>query len=246
MTATMLATFTALLFAHVLADFVVQTGWMAQNKRRPGVFVLHIGLVFVIAAVALGRWDAPALAWLAGLALVHGVIDAAKLLSRANGLTGFVVDQAAHLASLAGLAILMPSLWAEGFWANILPASHVLLDAIALIAGLVIATRAGGFAVGALLAPYNAVDLPKGLENGGMLIGLLERAMIFLLVLAGEPAGIGFLIAAKSVLRLEATFADGAKHHRAAEYIIIGTLASFGWAMAASFATLALRAALTP
>lgn len=246
MTATMLATFTALLFAHVLADFVVQTGWMAQNKRRPGVFVLHIGLVFVIAAVALGRWDAPALAWIAGLALVHGVIDAAKLMSRANGLTGFVLDQAAHLASLAGLAILMPTLWAEGFWANILPASHMLLDAFALIAGLVIATRAGGFAVGALLAPYNAVDLPKGLENGGMLIGLLERAMIFLLVLAGEPAGIGFLIAAKSVLRLEATFADGAKHHRAAEYIIIGTLASFGWAMAASFATLALRAALTP
>jgi hypothetical protein len=230
----------------VLADFVVQTGWIIRQKRRPAVFALHVALVFVAAAVALGRWDPTALVWIAGLAILHGVIDAAKLLSRANGLTGFALDQAAHLASLAGLAILMPTLWADGYWANLLPNPHLLLDAFALFAGLVIATRAGGFAVGALLAPYHGVDLPKGLENGGFLIGLLERAMIFLLVLAGEPAGIGFLIAAKSVLRLEATFADGAKHHRAAEYIIIGTLASFGWAMAASFATVALRAALTP
>lgn len=242
----MIETFTALLFAHVLADFVAQTGWMVQHKRRPAVFAMHVGLVFLFTAIALGRWDATALAWIAGLALVHGAIDAGKLLSRANGLTGFALDQAAHLVSLAGLAILMPALWAGGFWAQLLPNPHWLLDAFALIAGLVLATRAGGFAVGALLVPYREVELPQGLKNGGMLIGLLERAMIFLLVLAGEPAGIGFLIAAKSVLRLEATFADGAKHHRAAEYIIIGTLASFGWAMAASFATLALRTALTP
>jgi hypothetical protein len=246
MTAAMLATFTALLFAHVLADFVVQTGWIIRQKRRPAVFALHVALVFLFAALALGRWDATALAWIAGLALLHGVIDAAKLLSKASGPAGFVFDQAAHLASLAALAILVPTLWAEGYWAHLLPNPHWLLDTFALISGLLIATRVGGFAVGALLARYDGEELPKGLESGGMLIGLLERAMIFLLVLAGEPAGIGFLIAAKSVLRLEATFADGAKHHRAAEYIIIGTLASFGWAMAASFATVALRAALTP
>jgi Protein of unknown function (DUF3307) len=242
----MLDTFTALLLAHVLADFVAQTGWIARHKRHPGAFSLHIGLVFVLAALALGCWDPTGLAWLAGLALVHAAIDAVKLLSRATGLTGFVVDQGAHLASLAALSALMPTLWANGLWAGLLPGQGWLLDGFALTAGLILATRAGGFAVGALLLPYREVDLPRGLDNGGLLIGLLERAMIFLLVLAGEPAGIGFLIAAKSVLRLEATFADGAKHHRAAEYIIIGTLASFAWAMAVSFATASLRAGLTP
>ena len=31
----MITTFTALLFAHVLADFVLQTNWMVAHKRRP-------------------------------------------------------------------------------------------------------------------------------------------------------------------------------------------------------------------
>ncbi|GKY87587.1 DUF3307 domain-containing protein [Sinisalibacter aestuarii] len=242
----MIATFTALLLAHVLADFVLQTNWIAANKHRPGVFALHILIVFAAAALALGQRQPEALGWLAALAVVHGLIDLAKRFAAATGFAGFVTDQVAHLASLAGLAALMPGLWASGLWATLLPGQTWLLHAFALVAGFVIATRAGGFAVGALLGRFDGVELPQGLEKGGELIGLLERAMIFLLVLAGEPAGIGFLIAAKSVLRLEATFADGAKHHRAAEYIIIGTLASFAWAMAASFATVTLRATLTP
>lgn len=242
----MIATFTALLLAHVLADFVLQTNRIASNKHRPTVFALHILIVFATAALALGQWNPQALGWLAGLAVVHGLIDLAKRLANATGFPGFVTDQLAHLASLAGFAALVPGLWASGLWAGLTPGQSWPLHAAALGAGFVIATRAGGFAVGALLAPYRDVELPQGLANGGYIIGLLERAMIFLLVLAGEPAGIGFLIAAKSVLRLEATFADGAKHHRAAEYIIIGTLASFAWAMAASFATVSLRGALTP
>lgn len=242
----MIATFTALLLAHVLADFVLQTRSMVDNKHRPAVFALHLLIVFATAAVALGQWHPVALGWLAGLAVVHGLIDLAKRRTAATGSTGFLVDQAAHLGSLAALAALMPGLWSTGFWAGLLPGQSWPLHAFALAAGFILATRAGGFAVGALLGQFDGVELPQGLEKGGALIGLLERAMIFLLVLAGEPAGIGFLIAAKSVLRLEATFADGAKHHRAAEYIIIGTLASFAWAMAASFATVTLRGALTP
>ena len=58
-------------------------------------------------------------------------------------------------------------------------------------------------------------------------------AIIFLLVLAGYPAGVGFLIAAKSILRFD-------KDPKASEYVIIGTRASFGWALLVSFATLSL------
>ena len=42
---------------------------------------------------------------------------------------------------------------------------------------------------------------PESLPKGGRLIGRLERAMILMLVIAGQPDGIGFLIAAKSMLR---------------------------------------------
>ena len=72
------------------------------------------------------------------------------------------------------------------------------------------------------------------LPQGGRLIGRLERAMILMLVLAGQPDGIGFLIAAKSLLRFNELARD--QDRRASEYVIIGTLASFAWGLGAAFA----------
>lgn len=230
----MIETFAALLFAHVLADFVFQTNWIAENKLRAHVLLLHGLIVLATAAAATGRIDA----WHIGvLALVHVAIDWAKGRFAPDGLKGFVADQSAHLATLGVISFLVPSLFAGGFWAGLtfLPAL------MTLAAGLILVTRAGGFAVGLLMQPW-AEDVPKGLTNGGKLIGLLERGLIFLLILVGQPVGIGFLIAAKSVLRYETTSDD----QRAGEYVIIGTLASFGWALLFSYATVGLMSALPP
>lgn len=59
------------------------------------------------------------------------------------------------------------------------------------------------------------------------MIGLLERGLIFALILLGQPGGVGLLIAAKSILRFGAVKDDRAL----SEYVIIGTLASFAWAL---------------
>jgi hypothetical protein len=83
---------------------------------------------------------------------------------------------------------------------------------------------------------------PRGLPDGGRAIGQLERGLIFLLVFTGMPEGIGFLIAAKSVLR----FGSVSDDRKVSEYVIIGTLASFGWAILASFATVWALHYLTP
>ena len=106
-------------------------------------------------------------------------------------------------------------------------------------------TRAGGFAVGILMTPYGPEFSKDSLPGGGKMIGLLERGLIYVLVLAGLPIGIGFLVAAKSVLRFE-TGKDGdtAQNRKRSEYIIIGTLASFGWAILVSLAILFLLAQL--
>jgi hypothetical protein len=50
-----------------------------------------------------------------------------------------------------------------------------------------------------------------------------------LLVLIDQPTGIGFLIAAKSILRFGEI--KEASQRKTAEYIIIGTFLSFGWAL---------------
>lgn len=231
----MIETFAVLLFAHVLADFVFQTNWIAENKLRPHVLLLHGLIVLATAAAATGRIDA----WQIGaLALVHIAIDWAKGTFAPDGLTGFIADQTAHLLTLGTLSFLAPTLFADGYWAGL----TVLPALMTIVAGAVLATRAGGFAIGLLMQPWSDVELPKGLMNGGKLIGLLERGLIFLLVLVGQPVGIGFLIAAKSVLRFETTSND----QRAGEYVIIGTLASFGWALLFSYATVLLMSALPP
>ena len=115
------------------------------------------------------------------------------------------------------------------------------LPVMAVMGGLVLATRAGGFAIGFLMAPF-AADSPDGLKEGGRVIGLLERGLIFAMILLGQPEGVGMLIAAKSILRFGAVKDDRA----ASEYVIIGTLASFGWAMIVAQGTIALTSLLPP
>tara|TARA_B110000902_G_scaffold149552_1_gene172196 strand:- start:297 stop:695 length:399 start_codon:yes stop_codon:yes gene_type:complete len=72
----------------------------------------------------------------------------------------------------------------------------------------------------------NAED---SLENAGKYIGIFERLFVFTFVILGQWSAIGFLIAAKSVFR----FGDlsRAKDRKLAEYILIGTLVSFGLAI---------------
>jgi hypothetical protein len=78
----------------------------------------------------------------------------------------------------------------------------------------------------------NGLEL-NGLKNGGRLIGQLERALIFLLIAIGHPGGIGFLVAAKSILRFEE-----AKKQPLADYVLIGTLLSFSLAIAVATLTM--------
>ncbi|WP_291335703.1 DUF3307 domain-containing protein, partial [Albidovulum sp.] len=111
----MTETFAALLLAHVLADFVLQTRGIALNKRRLPVLLLHGAVVLAAAQAALGRVDA----WeLLALALLHTVVDGVKARMATPGLAAFLADQGAHLAALAALAALRPHLWAGGAWAG--------------------------------------------------------------------------------------------------------------------------------
>lgn len=232
----MIATFTALLFAHAAADFVFQTRWIVTNKLKFHVLLMHGAIVLATLLATFGTLTA----WpLYALAAAHLLIDAIKLHAiRATGLWPFLIDQAAHLGTLIAVMVMAPTLWQDSIFSDLgwLPAL------LAAVTGLIYTTRAGGFAIGFLMAPWADQDLPAGLPNGGWLIGALERGLIYLLVIVGQPAGIGFLIAAKSVLRFDTT----SKDQRAGEYVIIGTLASFGWALTTSYATVALMKHLPP
>lgn len=224
----MTATFAALLFAHVLADFVLQTARMAGAKRHPGWLALHGATVVLTAGLATGS----ASPWILALGAAHLACDLAKSFAP-RGVGAFLTDQAAHLALIWALALWQPGLMG---WNSPLAA-----PLMALASGAILATRGGGFMVALLMEPW-AAEAPEGLRRGGWLIGQLERGLILGLILTGQAAGIGFLIAAKSVLR----FSDTKDDRKISEYVIIGTLASVAWAIGVAGVTQIQLNALPP
>ena len=249
----MTETFIALLFAHALADFVLQTNWMAANKRNPVALTVHVAVVLLTAIAAVGMLHPALLA----LAAAHLCLDAGKAWLPWRGIGPFLLDQILHVVTLIAVAVWVPELWAQGIWAAVpapveagwasslwpgeSEAPPVLPAILLFLTGLILTVRAGGFAIGLYMEPWSGHS-PKGLPDGGRAIGQLERGLIFLLVMTGMPEAIGFLIAAKSVLR----FGSVSDDRKVSEYVIIGTLASFGWAIAMSFATVWALQYLTP
>lgn len=177
----------------------------------------------------------------------------------------FFLDQTAHGIALLVIACLFPNAADGGWWPFFLPSSLQPCYPVALcfISGVILTVTVGGIAIGKLIAPIGAelkdrtkestivLDdqtprtedenggadnyLVDGLRNGGKYIGWLERSLTLLLFLIGQPTGIGFLIAAKSILRFGDIKEEG--HRKVAEYIIIGTFLSFGWALLVSVMT---------
>lgn len=250
---TFLSAFVLLLLAHALGDFVFQTDRMARRKDHDDVLAWHCVIhAFLATAVTLPSDVGWATSVFTLVFLGHFAIDFGKeeykryatrhnssmlLMKERDGRVGaFLGDQAAHGAHLALVAVFLTrrgvaanETFASGWtmWMS-LPEGAFVRGAL-LVAGLILALRAGGFATGLLLRPYASQlpDASDGLTRGGAVIGYLERVLIFVLVATGQVSAVGFLIAAKSVLRFQE-----AKDRARAEYVIIGTLMSFAWAIA--------------
>ena len=133
----MYPTLAALFLAHVLADFVLQTGAMVASKSAPRMLALHGVTVLVTAAAATGSLSP----WLLALTAAHLGIDLIKTGVRRD-IWAFLADQAAHAVTLLAAAPLITIGWPDA-------ATPIM----ALAAGLILATRAGGFAVGLLMQP---------------------------------------------------------------------------------------------
>lgn len=243
----MIETLIALLFAHILADFLLQTGWMVSHKKNPLVLLLHITLVAALSYTALGftgHWVVLA------LAASHLLFDAVKTYWPDVGWRAFLLDQALHIAAILVAATQFPTLYSSGIWQDYgmlgtppawlahIPKEWVsaLPQTMLIIGGFIAATKAGQICVGLFMDPLEP-DGEDGIANAGAIIGNLERGVTFFAMLSGYAQVIGFLIAAKAILG----FGTGPKNRKTAEYLMIGTLASYGWAMTISLGVMALR-----
>ncbi len=241
--------FLALLIGHLIGDFVLQTNHMAKNKRRVGVLCVHCLVVTTATYLCVARWDA----WQIPLAVFasHAAIDAIKAAIGKDNATTFILDQFAHAAALVTLACYAGDVGGLSEWQMWL--GHDVLRIWVVVAGAIVCIRAGGILIGYWVHPYLAEirdaalvqndplqpGRSRGLTNGGRVIGQWERALIFIFVCLGQFGAIGFLVAAKSIFRFGEL--KDRENRMEAEYITIGTLMSFGWAIVTAWLTWSLR-----
>ncbi len=219
-----------LILAHFIGDFLLQSKSWVQKKERHKLLALplylHVLIHGALALLLLWNWQFwPLALWVVA---AHFVIDATKLYFQNKHKTQwFVIDQVLHLAALFLLwyfwshpAIHLDRLWqSPRFWLY-LTALLFLTVVSDIIIKVLLTNWAGKIA--------NAPD--AALPNAGKYIGIIERLFVFLFILIGHWEAIGFLLAAKSVFR----FSDlkEAKDRKLTEYILTGTLLSFGIATA--------------
>jgi len=217
--------FTLLLAAHIFGDFAFQWDGLIRRKHRFPFLAFHGGIHALATYALLQIWTLWSVIPI--VFLLHTYIDWVKQRSGRDDARAFVWDQTAHILSLAVVAFYVTHILEAEF-------EGIGYRPVVFLAGFLATVRGAGFLVGKVadgLKDANKLQL-NGLEKGGALIGTLERALIFLLVFLHQPAGIGFLVAAKSILRFEE-----ARKQELAEYVLIGTLLSFTLAIALASAT---------
>jgi hypothetical protein len=170
------------------------------------------------------------------IGLSHLIIDVIKikLKHRLPASYLFFGDQLLHLLILVGAI----GLYFDINWISFLnPNASWLIWILAIV----MLTSVSGIILTVALSKWKLVDYEgEALEKAGYYIGILERLFIFGFVVMQYWEGIGFLIAAKSIFR----FSDlsRSKDRKLTEYVLIGTLLSYGIAIVIALGALwALR-----
>jgi hypothetical protein len=231
----LLLVFLQLYSAHLIADFVLQPGWIARNKRDLRALGAHAAIHFGCgcALVNFGLNRTFVLGMLA-LALIHALIDFGKARLEAQGWIAFVIDQAIHLASVVVAAV----------WLTSIPWETIQLAVVTFftdvrtylfLAAYVGIVFGGGYLVQKVTQSFLAAiegtvrAVKPGLPNAGRYIGWVERVLVLTFVLAGFNEAVGFLLAVKALTRYPEIKEDAKGHF--AEYFLIGTLTSVGLAL---------------
>lgn len=213
--------FIVLLLCHVIGDFYLQTDKICKQKlasRFSSIWTyLHPLIVAGISWLAVGDIDF----WLYAIILLlsHFAFDAIKSCFN-DTLVAFIIDQVAHIIVL----MLVVYLWTVGGNRNIpdyMYFMNIFWPEYALC--LLVLVKPSNIFIKKVLAAYQIQV--KNSNKIGALIGSLERLITFLLIASGQFSAVGFLVAAKSVLRFKDTQTEKS------EYVLAGTLLSFGVAI---------------
>ena len=220
--------FIKLFLAHIIGDFLLQPKrWVIQKeakKAASGFLYLHILIHFLLIILLLWNIEYWKIALI--IALSHYVIDLLKIYATPlfkNKSIPFFIDQFLHIAVLYICA----------YYSNLMDHTITLIQQIdwALLTAIVFVTYPAAIIMSILLEGMsNQINLDhKSLPNAGKYIGIIERLFVLIFIMMGRWEAIGLLITAKSVFRFNDLKESNSR--KLTEYILIGTLLSFGIAI---------------
>ncbi len=220
--------FIKLLLAHLIGDFVLQPAKWVVHKQAHKIaskyLYFHILLHYLLYQLIL--WDLSLWKIAVVLAVGHYAVDLLKLYTAhlfKNKAIPFFLDQALHLLLI----------YCCSFYANLYEHTLSLFQNLdwALVTAIVFVTYPAAIIMGKILEGMsNLIETDhKSLPNAGKYIGIIERLFVLIFIIIGRWEVIGLLIAAKSVFRFNDL--KERNNRKLTEYILIGTLVSFGLAI---------------
>lgn len=229
-----------LLIAHCITDFLLQPNkWIVDKRRRvwKSRYLWYHGLV----TGALAWLFIPQInLWWAVLLIIitHTITDGWKLSTekkRGSRLTFFLIDQLIHIT-----IIVILWLWIINGWEKINVFAHTYLTNYRIllrVLGYLLMIGPVGYIIQFLTRKwFFELDPDDSLKEAGKWIGILERVLTITFIYIGQFGAIGFLVAAKSILRVidkpdkpssEPTLIKPFSSRKRTEYVLIGTFLSF-------------------
>lgn len=208
---------------HLVADFWLQSTSWQFNKNGKAWKSEKLILHALVASVLPVLFTLELKLWWLGLVIfaTHYLIDVIK--SRLNqNLWVFLGDQLLHTAVIWGLTAF--------FVKDSIPEDFMQFWIYATC--FILVTTPFAFLVGIFLAQVIKITHNPYVISVSAWIGILERILIIIFVLAGETQAVGFLIAAKSVFWYKGN--DG-KETLKPDFYLVGTLMSFTLAIIIGF-----------
>lgn len=218
-----------LFVAHILGDFFFLPDAWKEDIGRARIrsrflyayALLHTLLVLPVLGIDPKAWLLIPATFISHLSIQTG---AAYLGRKRSERWRFFLVQGLYVGIIIGLISIYSPFQLDPVW---LLSPHLLLGALALLCITVVSSEM----IKQLMSWWVLVEDNQNdsLRSAGSFIGMLERMFVFGFIIVGQWQAIGLLIAAKSVFR----FGDlsRAKDRKLTEYILIGTMLSFGLAI---------------
>lgn len=213
--------FLSLTLAHIIGDFYLQPHKLCIHKETKKLksWFLYVHAIIMGLLSWLVVYSCDFGLWALVIAVTHFVIDAIKI-HCTKGLWYFLFDQALHL----GILILISSSYeiTQNLPLQMLHAPFPI-SLPNLFLAILLCIKPANILIKLILEKYQVGKSQScnNIKEAGALIGNLERMLTIIFVILGQFDAIGFIVAAKSILRFKES--DTAK----TEYVLAGTFLSF-------------------